>query len=522
MRIQLQHNSLFNSVVKKATLVVLAAVLAFSWPLTVLAAGEADVWQTSANTLPASMDSAGAATYNGYAYVVGGSSSGNPRDSVYIAQLGQDGSVGEWAASANALPQAVTDPAVTTYDGYIYVAGGRDSSLDDLNTVYYAAINGDGTLGSWSTSPQTLPVATSYSHAVAFDGYLYIIGGYQDSARVDTVYYAPLDGAVGPWSTSANAIPEALLYKSVAVAENGYVYVMGGDGNETVDTVHYAELNANGSGETGTWATSPNALPDVVEGAAATSTNGYLYVMGGERGLDFLDSVYYAKANSNGSVGPWVESPNTMPGPRSFGAAAANGNFIYHFAGVDDSPAVTDSVFYTEVTPSAGGPDMNGDGTPDNDQPFVESFISPKTGEYVVLEVNATCEITQAAIEDEAEGSSKDAGFDYPSGLMSFEIDCGESGFTATIRQYYFNDVDNGSVLRKYNPALNSYATITDSSIQRGDFLDQPTTIVTYMVTDGGDLDVDGEENGVIVDPVGLASLVSGVPNTGFGGSALR
>lgn len=522
MRVQLQHNSFLNSVAKKATLVVLAAVLAFSWPLTVLAAGEADVWQTSANTLPASMDSPGAATYNGYAYVVGGSSSGNPRDSVYIAQLGQDGSVGEWAASANALPQAVTNPAVATYNGYIYVAGGRDSSLDDLNTVYYAAINGDGTLGGWSTSPQTLPVATSYSHAVAFDGYLYIIGGYQDSTRVDTVYYAPLDGAVGPWSTSANAIPEALLYKSVAVAENGYVYVMGGDGNQTVDTVHYAELNANGSGETSAWVTSPNALPDVVEGAAATSTNGYLYVMGGERGLDFLDSVYYAKANSDGSVGTWVESPNTMPGPRSFGAAAASGSFIYHFAGVDDSPVVTDSVFYTEVTPSAGGPDMNGDGTPDNDQPHVSSVVSSLTDESVVLELDDGCEIQSLAVVSEVSQDVQDAAYAYDNGLVNFTADCGVAGYEATVKIYHYGVVDDDFTVRKHNPATNAYFTIDGAVTGVQTVNDEGVFVTTYTIVDGGDLDVDGEENGVMVDPVGLANLVTGVPNTGFGGGALR
>ncbi|MEX0668568.1 MAG: choice-of-anchor U domain-containing protein [Candidatus Saccharimonadales bacterium] len=41
---------------------------------------------------------------------------------------------------------------------------------------------------------------------------------------------------------------------------------------------------------------------------------------------------------------------------------------------------------------------------------------------------------------------------------------------------------------------------------------------VSYQATDGGELDIDGEANGIIVDPVGLGVEVVLAPSTGLGG----
>ena len=79
-----------------------------------------------------------------------------------------------------------------------------------------------------------------------------------------------------------------------------------------------------------------------------------------------------------------------------------------------------------------------------------------------------------------------------------------------------FETSPNGLVLRKYNPTTNAYFTITNASLTSTTIGGKSAVVATYQITDGGSLDTDGVVNGIIVDPVGLASLAVSAPNTGF------
>jgi Tol biopolymer transport system component len=160
--------------------------------------------------------------------------------------------------------------------------------------------------------------------------------------------------------------------------------------------------------------------------------------------------------------------------------------------------------------------DFNDDGTSDSIQQNVETILNPLTNKYVTLETDSECSVISMSIEAEATGSHKDSGFDYPNGLVNFELDCGTPNFTATINLYYPDTVESGVSLRKYTPATGGYATVKDFGVQVGSVSGTQTTIVTYQVTDGGELDTDNVANGVINDPVGLGKSTVGIPNTGI------
>ena len=121
--------------------------------------GSIGSWTTSTNHLPLDISGATSVTYNGYIYVMGGTSSstGNKSSAIYYSKLNSDGSVGSWTTSGNSLPQALYYPSATTANGYIYVMGGYAAGYQ--NTVYYAKINSDGSVGSWTTSGNSLPQA---------------------------------------------------------------------------------------------------------------------------------------------------------------------------------------------------------------------------------------------------------------------------------------------------------------------------------------------------------------------------
>jgi len=144
-------------------------------------------------------------------------SNGGAQSTVYYAPLNANGSVGTWT-STTALPQSLYDATSVVYNGYIYEMGGAYQS-----TVYYAPLNSNGSVGTWTSTtalPQTLAQATS----VVYNGYVYELGGYNGTIAQSTVYYAPLNanGSVGTW-TSTTALPQ-YLNSATSVVYNGYVY----------------------------------------------------------------------------------------------------------------------------------------------------------------------------------------------------------------------------------------------------------------------------------------------------------
>lgn len=169
-----------------------------------------------------------------------------------------------------------------------------------------------------------------------------------------------------------------------------------------------------------------------------------------------------------------------------------------------DGDSIIDSV--ENAAPNGG--DANNDGTADSIQPNIASLIDSLTGGYAVLIVDEACSITSVSISAESTNHTQDDGFGYPAGLMDYTIDCGVDGFTATITQYYYG-VSGDFVVRKYNPNTQTYSTINDAATSDQTIASQQVKVASYPVTDGGELDLDGEENGIIVDPTGLAAAVN-------------
>jgi hypothetical protein len=126
------------------------------------------------------------------------------------------------------------------YNGYLYILGGGHG-LTKYNDVQYAPLNSNGTIGTWANTT-AINLTRSFANAVAYNGYLYIIGGYSGGYLAD-VERAPINanGTLGDWSQTAaystgRQSPSSVIY-------NGYLYVGAGtDGAELGDT-QYASLN---------------------------------------------------------------------------------------------------------------------------------------------------------------------------------------------------------------------------------------------------------------------------------------
>jgi hypothetical protein len=143
---------------------------------------------TNANTMPAAQDNAGGMIANGYIYVLGGSQSGG--QTVYYAKLNTDGSTGAWSSSGNTLPVPLAAASTVAMNGYVYIIGGKSGSTNQ-SQVYYAPINSNGSLGTWTTEVNALPLPRSSlpSTVPTANGYIYIPGG-NNGGYAATIYYA--------------------------------------------------------------------------------------------------------------------------------------------------------------------------------------------------------------------------------------------------------------------------------------------------------------------------------------------
>jgi len=308
--------------------------------------GELQQWQTT-TALPNPRWFSTSAVANGYVYVIGGAqASGDPRDTVYYAKINSDGTVGSWVESTNDLPTNLQAHSTVATNGYIYVIGGNNGSGATTN-VYGAKLNSDGSTSPWY--PQPSIGAGSYWHkTVAANGYIYGMGGYSGSGNYDDVVRAKVnsDGTLGTW-TSLDDLPTGLQSFGTVVA-NGYIYVIGGyNGSTFSDEIHYAKINGDGS--LGTWNTDTDVLPLGLDSLQSVVMNGYVYVIGGHDGTSVQSNVYYAKLEKNGGTGPWQTAVNGLPEVRSQATAVTNNGYMYLIGGRGPAltPTPVNTVYYT-------------------------------------------------------------------------------------------------------------------------------------------------------------------------------
>lgn len=168
-----------------------------------------------------------------------------------------------------------------------------------------------------------------------------------------------------------------------------------------------------------------------------------------------------------------------------------------------DSDGADDSI--EDNAPNNG--DGNNDGTPDRLQPTVSSFLDYDGTNYITFIAEGCSENGTVASIDASTLSTSDNGYIYPHGMNDFTLNCSR-GDTVDITIYTHDpDTNIDSLLpRKYNPNTNVFADIEGSTLQRETVGTSNAIKLAYSITDGGTYDDDQTANGIIVDPVGLAT----------------
>lgn len=207
---------------------------------------------------------------------------------VYVSQLGSDGTPGPWRETTP-LPEPLFFTAAAAWNGAVYVAGGWNGSALS-SQVRFAKVQADGTLSAW-TELAPLPEAI-YTHAAVSHGTLYVLGGVDNGGQtiMNTVWAAKInaDGTIGPWSTTT-PLPNPLSNHAASFAD-GRVIVSGGwTGVSPTQDVVAASVNPDQS--LGPWS-ALGKLPDQLYLHAQAVSDGYLFVSGGTDGSSPQSAVY--------------------------------------------------------------------------------------------------------------------------------------------------------------------------------------------------------------------------------------
>lgn len=267
----------------------------------------------------------------------------------------------------------------TVYANYIYLIGGVSPNQTDLKTVRYAKFDDNNNVvavsgSSWIESPVQTEVGRRRGAAFGYNGYIYVVGGYDGSSQevLPDIEFAKVnvsDGSLvdqsgtGLFNVSAVTINQRWGL-SVPVS-NSYAYVIGGcdvgqspSCSSTTATVQTFQIYNNDSGSPASYSTAAHTYSTAANriGAGGAILDGYIYVAGGCTSSTDCTSatsdVSYAPIDANGAIGTWSSTSGALPAARAWGKLEAAGGTLYYIGGQDSSGTSATQVYYG--TPSSG------------------------------------------------------------------------------------------------------------------------------------------------------------------------
>jgi len=270
---------------------------------------------------------------------------------------------------ASTLPRGLTDHQAIYLNGYVYAIGGRSNASDAdtyaTNTVYYAAVNANGSIGAWA-STTNLPVPRAAHGAAAYNGRIYAWGGWTSGyPTINTCIYATQNpnGTLGAWTLSATTIPDSTLPETQMDAFGrgtlnfgDVLYIINGEDNSGTNqnSCYYSKLTAGG--DYGPW-----TLTNVTENNSwfhgvcviPGTTENYLYRVAGNYRGTTEQGMYRTTINANGSLASWVRDPVDTPSARYEHATSVVDDRLFMLCGLNGATP-SNTVFYTRVNRDTG------------------------------------------------------------------------------------------------------------------------------------------------------------------------
>ncbi|HEX2945292.1 MAG TPA: S8 family serine peptidase [Clostridia bacterium] len=283
--------------------------------------------------MPINKFSPGAASLDNKIYVMGGfdgiQNSNDHQSSLMDSVEEYDIETKQWVQKAS-MPLPSADFAAVAVNGKIYAIGGWQADGTFFSNRVYEF---DQALNKWSTKA-TMPTERSELSAVNENNKIYAIGGTKknlDGSIGITGAVEEYDAISDKWSQKESMITPR---KDMAIAEvGGKIYTFGGINSNyaILDTVEMYDPILN------KWF-SVSSMPTVKSDAAAVVLDGKIYVMGGFKCIFnsntgfYEGEIQYDVEEYDPILDKWTRMEN-MPTPRAeFGAVGINGR-IYAMGG---------------------------------------------------------------------------------------------------------------------------------------------------------------------------------------------
>ncbi len=234
---------------------------------------QTNTWITLSSKLSPVFD-ARAAVINGLIYLPGGRVSDQNVQPTNILEI-YDSNTDQWKTGAP-LPIPLSGYGLVAYEGHLYVFGGWDGQMYRNNVFSY-----DPTTDKWQERTP-METARAYLGAAEALGKIYVIGGIYDDqpVTVNEIYTPSRDhDGLNPWDNGFPLPEDRMGIQATTIADT--IYVFGGETPNRVGLIYFPQSDVWQSLEP-----SPKPLGDDF-GLASISTN--LFFAGGKFGSTFSD-----------------------------------------------------------------------------------------------------------------------------------------------------------------------------------------------------------------------------------------
>lgn len=306
-------------------------------------------------TIPNAIANACSFAYDNYAYLLGGkNSSADPVNTVYYFYINSENGIGDGVPCTN-LPIAVYDAAVVAIGTTAYLIGGNVGSSTNSSAIYSGTISSSGNITGWAAISEVLPVALAGMACCYSSTAIYLVGGYiwdsTTQTAVDTVYMIPISstGTLGTPVLLTVTLPTAQYYCSSVIMGN-LIYVS--DGSSGQDKIHIALINSDDT--INDFGNFTNSLPSNSDDGLLLTQGNFLYFIGANSG-----QIYQCSVELN-AVTPWLAINTTLPGSYTGMTGFTTTGYMFIFGGYNGgyldniySFNYTDNNYYTllPVTP---------------------------------------------------------------------------------------------------------------------------------------------------------------------------
>ncbi|HEU4913899.1 MAG TPA: DUF2341 domain-containing protein [Candidatus Saccharimonadales bacterium] len=261
-------------------------------------------WTNTGKTLPATLSHSQVAVIGDYVYLFGGLRSGAGVNNIYRAPVSDPSAMVD---TGKTIPAGLAASQLAVVGNDLYLIGGYTTV--PVNVIYKSTVADPLT---WTNTGKTLPAVNSHSQLAVLGDKMYLFGGYGTGATAVNSIFTANTSDPTTWSlVSGKTLPSAWAWSSLAVIGND-LYLLGGYNNSGYVGTIYKSTVADPT----TWTNTGVATPGASTFGSVALIGDYVYLFGGYQAnaQGYLQRAPIQRnRHTNTYMKPWQTSWPTAP-----------------------------------------------------------------------------------------------------------------------------------------------------------------------------------------------------------------